>query len=295
MIDKRIGLWTASLDGATVREVVDVASTLDRQGWPSLWFGEGYGREAFNTAALVLSHSDRMRVGTGIASVYGRDAMASAAAARTLHAQHRGRFSLGLGISHGPLVEMLRGQTYGKPVATMSAYLDALGAAPAVVPGEADLPDVIIAALGPKMLELARDRAQGATTYLVAPEHTRQAREALGPEARLVVEQAAVVTPGVDRDEWRRRAHEHLDMYTQLPNYQASFKRQGFDDSDVIVGGSEHLKAEMVMYGTDATITRVEEHLSAGADEVLIQALGTSTTTPPRSDWALLAEMFADS
>jgi probable F420-dependent oxidoreductase len=284
-----VGVWTASLDALPVREVQQVVAELDEQGWSSLWFGEAYGREAFTAAAMVLGASRQLRVGTGIANIYGRDAVACAAAARTLHATHPGRFVLGLGVSHAPLVERMRGNVYGSPIKEMTSYLDALAAAPGIVAGEKELPPVVLAALGPRMIDLARDRTQGATPYLVLPAHTAGARERLGPDARLVVEQAAVVTPGIDADEWRRRAHGHLEIYTGLPNYRASWRRQGFDDTDMVRGGSERLKQAMVPFGVEATLQRVDDHRGAGADEVVVQVLGENLATAPRADWALLA------
>jgi len=283
-------VWTASLDGVPVGELRLVTAELDEQGWSSVWFGEAYGREALSAAALILSASERMRVGTGIANIYGRDAVACAAAARTLHAAHPGRFVLGLGVSHAPLVERMRGHVYGKPVQEMAAYLAAVAATPAVVPGEQELPPVVLAALGPRMLDLARDDSQGAVPYLVLPSHTAAARERLGGERQLVVEQAAVISPGLDETEWRRRAYEHLQLYTGLANYQASFRRQGFDEADLVRGGSEELKQAMVPFGLAATLERIQEHLSAGADEVVVQVLGENVLVPPRVDWALLAK-----
>jgi probable F420-dependent oxidoreductase len=288
----RVGLWTATFDSTSVSELAVIATELDRQGWPSLWFAEAFGREALSTAAILLARSEHIRVGTGIASVYGRDAMAAAAAARTLEALHPGRFTLGLGVSHGPLVEGLRGHDYGRPLATMSTYVNAIHAAPALVPGEHDLPSIVVAALGPKMLELAAARAGGAMTYLVGPEHTRAARSVMGERARLVVEQAVVVSPDISTDEWRRRAREHLAVYTELPNYRSSFTRQGFSEHDLADGGSESLRMAMVPFGIAAALERVTEHIRAGADEVLLQVLGDSSTAPPRADWALLADLL---
>ncbi len=286
----QVGLWTASLDGVTAGDLPRIAADVDTQGWSSLWFGEAYGREAFTAAGLLLSAGGRLRVGTGIANIYGRDAIACAAAARTLDAVHPGRFVLGLGVSHAPLVERLRGHEYGRPLQEMGAYLDALLAAPAIVPGEEHLPPVVLAALGPRMLELAAARTQGALPYLVLPEHTAQARAVLGDGAQLVVEQAVVVTPDIDEDAWRHRAHEHLELYTGLPNYRTSFLRQGFTEGDLVRGGSESLKRAMVPFGVEAARARIDAHLAAGADEVVVQVLGPTPLTPPRSDWALLAD-----
>jgi probable F420-dependent oxidoreductase len=287
-----IGLWTAALDGVPVAEVPDLVGEIDEQGWGSLWFGEAWGREAFTAAQLYLRASKRITVGTGIASIYGRDAVSAAAAARTLQAAYAGRFVLGLGVSHAPLVERMRGHTYGKPVTAMRDYLDAIGRTVALVPGEQDLPPMVLAALGTRMLELSRDRTDGAHPYKVTPDHTAGAREILGPEPLLVVEQAAVVDPAADHDHsiWQERTHAHLNLYTGLPNYRSSWIRQGFDESDLVRGGSERLAEVMVPRGIEATRKRVQEHLDAGASTVLVQVLGSDVFTPPRADWASLAE-----
>lgn len=277
-------------------ELPDLLGDLDEQGWGSLWFGETVGREAFTAAQLYLSASSRMVIGTGIANIYGRDASAATAAARTIEAVHPGRFVLGLGVSHAPLVERHRGHDYGKPFSAMREYLDAMERSRSIVPGEDAMPPVVLAALGPRMLELSRDRTAGAHPYLTLPEHTAQAREILGGTAHdgpaLVVEMAAVVTAGVDDDDelWRSRAHDHLNVYTGLPNYRNSWTRQGFDESDYVRGGSDRLKEALVSRGLEDTRARVQEHLDAGASTVLVQVLAENPLTPPVDDWRLAAE-----
>jgi probable F420-dependent oxidoreductase len=267
------GLWTASLESLSVGEAQKAASELDQAGWGSLWFGEAYGWEAFTAAAMLLDATDRMVVGTGIASIYARGPMAMAAAARNLAARYPGRFLLGVGVSHRPLVERDRGEKYQPPLSAIASYLERMGTAPYMA-ADAELPPVVVAALGPKMLDLSRDRAAGAHPYLVTPEHTALARQRLGAGPLLIVEQAVVV--GADGEESRRRAHEHLSVYTGLPNYRNSWLRLGFDESDFIRGGSERLADALVATGEiDAVVTRVRAHLDAGADHVLVQALGS--------------------
>jgi probable F420-dependent oxidoreductase len=284
----RVGIWTAVLDALEVPAAQEVVAELESQGWGSLWFGEAYGREAFTAAQLYLGASSRIAVGTGIASIYGRDAFATAAAARTLNAVHPDRFVLGLGVSHAPLVERMRGHDYGRPVATMSAYLDAIDAAPNLVAGTPELPARVIAALGPRMIELSRDRADGAHPYLVTPEHTASTRELLGPDRLLIVEQAVVLED--DMEVWRERAHAHLEIYSGLPNYRNSWFRQGFTEEDAVRGGSERLKQALVARGLDGAAARIAEHIDAGATTVVVQVLGASPVEAPRADWARLAE-----
>ncbi|KQU03360.1 LLM class F420-dependent oxidoreductase [Rhodococcus sp. Leaf7] len=294
--DATIGLWTGTLDGVPVTDVTDVVRQVEQQGWHSLWFGEAYGREALTAAQLYLGATSSLVVGTGIASIYARDAVATASAARTLHAVSGGRFVLGLGVSHAPLVERMRGHLYAKPVAAMREYLDALDAAPAAVAGEEENPPRLLAALGPKMIELSRDRTAGAHPYLVTPEHTSMAREILDAgdsehRPELVVEQAAVVDPAADSDEsvWSERAHAHLNIYTGLPNYRNNWERLGFGQDDFVRGGSAKLADAMVTRGLEATTRRVQEHIDAGATSVVVQVLGARMDVPPVGDWARLA------
>ena len=282
------GIWTGALDALPVGQAQEAVAELDELGYGALWFGEAYGREAFTAAQLYLAASRRMVVATGIASIYGRDAVSASSAARTLHAAYPDRFLLGLGVSHAPLVERMRGHSYGKPLAAMREYLDALDAAPYVVADGQEPAPRVLAALGPKMLELARDRAQGAHPYLVTPAHTATAREVLGEGPVLAVEQAVVLTD--DDEQWRAAAHAHLEIYTGLPNYRASWVREGFDDSDFVRGGSERLKEGLVVRGDeDAVVRRVREHLDAGASHVCVQVLGATAFDVDRDGWRRLA------
>jgi len=287
-----VGIWTGALDALEVPAAREQVAALDEQGWDALWFGEAYGREAFTAASLYLASSQRMAVATGIASIYGRDAVSANAAARTLEAAFPGRFVLGLGVSHAPLVERMRGHSYGRPLAAMTEYLDSLDAAPYVAAGGAQPPPRVLAALGPKMLELSRDRAAGAHPYLVTPEHTATARALLGEGPLLAVEQAVVLSD--DPEVVRRRAHWHLEIYTGLPNYRNSWLRQGFTEGDAVRGGSDRLKDALVVGGDEqAVLDRVRAHLDAGADHVCLQVLGDDPFTVPAQDWARLAPAAA--
>ena len=283
-----VGLWTGTLDQLPPVRVREVVAALDTQGWGGLWFGEAYGREAFTNAAMLLGASSRMTIATGIANIYGRDPMAMAGAAKTLAAQFPGRFMLGLGVSHAPLVEGMRGHQYASPVSTMRAYLDAMAGAPFLAaPPEREAP-IVLAALGPKMLALAAERTAGAHPYLVTPAWTARTRELVGPDAEIAVMQAVVLTDQVEV--WRSRAHAFLEIYTGLPNYRNSWIRQGFAEQDFVRGGSERLKEAMVVRGDGSAVrTAVTAHLDAGASHVCLQVLGTDNATAPVADWAALA------
>jgi probable F420-dependent oxidoreductase len=289
----RVGIWTTALETVSTQEAGEYAAELERLGYGSLWFGEAYGREAFTNASVFLGASEGLVVATGIANIYGRDAVTGNAAGRTLHGAYPGRLVVGWGISHEPLVQRMRGHSYGKPVSTMRDYLEALDAAPFFAAGSETAPPRVLAALRPKMLELSATLADGAHPYLVTPEHTRRAREILGPEPILCVEQAVALT--TDRDEFLKRAHWHLEIYTGLPNYRGSWETQGFGEEDFARGGSERLKEAMVAWGDADTIAaRVREHHEAGADHVMIQALGAEAFAVPADQWRALAPVLTN-
>jgi probable F420-dependent oxidoreductase len=283
-----VGLWTGTLEMLPPNRVREVVAELDAQGWGGLWFGEAYGREAFTNAAMLLGASSRMTVATGIANIYGRDAMAMAGAAKTVAAQFPGRFIAGLGVSHAPLVERMRGHEYAGPVATMRAYLSAMAQAPFLAAPPEIEPPIVLAALGPKMLELAAEQTAGVHPYLVTPAWTARTREIVGPDAEVAVMHAVALTD--DEEVWRSRAHSFLEIYTGLPNYRNSWLRQGFEESDFVRGGSERLKEAMVVRGDEAAVAAaVQAHLDAGASHVCLQVLGSDTVTAPVADWATLA------
>jgi probable F420-dependent oxidoreductase len=283
----RAGLWTGTLDALPAHKLLETAVEIESLGYGSLWFGEAYGRESLTTALALTSATQTLVVGTGIANIYARGAMATAGAARLIEALAPGRFVLGLGVSHQPLVERDRGRQYLPPIRAMTDYLDAMDAAP-YFGGDADLPPIVLAALGPNMLGLSRDRTVGAHPYLVTPDHTREARETLGAGPLLVVEQAAVL--GQERAEGLRRAHGHLNIYTGLPNYRNSWIRQGFGEDDFVRGGSERLADALVVLGDEASVQeRVRQHLAAGADHVVVQVLGQELSEVPLAEWRALA------
>ena len=287
LFDGPVGLWTGALDALAPSRVREVVAELDEEGWGGLWFGEAYGREAFTNAAMLLGASSRLPVATGIANIYARDAMAMAGAAKTVASQFPGRFVCGMGVSHAPLVERMRGHEYAGPVSTMRAYLEAMATAPFAAVGPEDGPPLVLAALGPKMIELARERTAGVHPYLITPEWTATTRELVGPAAEVAVMQAVVLDEA--EDAWRERAHWYLEIYTGLPNYRNSWLRQGFEESDLGRGGSERLKQAMVPRGEAAIEASVRAHLDAGASHVCLQVLGPDAGTAPVEDWRRLA------
>ena len=278
------GLWTMTLDGLDPRGLREVLEIVEATSASALWIPEAWGREALTHAATLLAASSRITIATGIASIWARDAVATMNGARTLGATSGERFVLGLGVSHRPLVERLRGHHYDRPVEAMRAYLEAMDAAPMHAAEAAQPVARVLAALGPRMLRLAAERADGAHTYLVGVEHTAEARATLG-DSFLAVEQAVVL--GGSRDDFYERAHRHLEFYTGLENYRASWARQGFTEDDWVRGGSTRLCDAMVVHGLDAIRERVAAHRAAGADHVCLQVLGPDGA-PPLADWAAL-------
>ena len=282
------GVWTTQLDILQAARMQETAAELEELGYGALWYGEATGREALTKAGLLLAGTKRIVVATGIANIYGRDPVTMAAGQKTLAEAYPNRFLLGLGVSHIPLVEKLRGHRYEKPVPAMRAYLDAMDQAPyqAVPPGP-KLPRVL-AALGPLMLKLSAERADGAHPYNSTPEHTRQARQLLGPNPYLCPEQAIILE--TDPAKARAIARKFLAIYLGLPNYTNNFLRLGFQESDISGGGSDKLIDAVVAWGDlKTTLNRIREHHSAGADHVCIQVLTDDSKTFPMREYRELA------
>jgi probable F420-dependent oxidoreductase len=289
-----IGIWTRQFEDHPAAKAREAASELEELGYGALWFGEAFGREALSNAGMLLSGTRRIVIATGIANIYARDAMAMAAGQKTLAEAHPNRFLLGLGVSHVPLVEQLRGHRYGKPVATMRAYLDAMDKAQYQSVPPPTKPVRVLAALGPKMLQLAGQRADGAHPYNVNPEHTAQAREILGPDRYLCPEQAVVLE--TDPGKAREIGRAFLALYLTLPNYTNNFLRLGFDESDFTNGGSNRLIDAIVAWGDpDAIRNRIRAHRSAGADHVCIQVLTAAPKALPLREWRELASALLGS
>jgi len=281
-----IGIWSRNLNSVAAPQAREAAAEIEELGYAALWFGEVLGREAFTNASLLLCATSQMVVATGIANIFVRDAWAANAAAQTLAEAYPDRFVLGLGVSHRPLVEM-RGHDYRSPLSTMRTYLKEMREARFEAAQPKHDPPWLLAALGPKMLELSRDLADGANPYLVTPQHTAEAREILGEGPLLVVEQPIALT--TEREEGLRLARSHLSRYLKLPNYRNSWLRQGFKEEDLSGEGSERLAEGMVAWGSEGNIReRVREHLSAGADQVCVQVVTDAPVTSLREQWRSL-------
>lgn len=263
----RVGVWSNVVVRVGAAETRRLAAGVEELGFRCLWFPESVGKEAFSTAATILHATERLVVATGIANLWARDPLAAVAGASTLAEAFPNRFVLGLGVSHAPQVTR-RGHHYRRPLETMQRYLDAMETTPYVGP-DPGFP-VVLAALGPKMLTLAAERTSGAHPYFVPVEHTRFAREVLGPDAFLAPEQAVV--PEADPETARRIARVHTARYLAADNYRRNLQRMGRRDPDLAGGGSDSLVDAVVAWGDDDTIAaRIRSHLDGGADHVAVQ------------------------
>jgi probable F420-dependent oxidoreductase len=266
----RVGVWSSALQTQAAPAESAALDAYGSVGYRATWIPEGLGsKEVFAHAGVLLAGSRRMLVATGIANIYARDPMAMANGARALVEAYPGRFLLGIGVSHAQYVAV-RGSVYERPVTRMRAYLDAMEAASYSGPPPADRIPLVLAALGPRMLELAAERTDGAHPYFVPVEHTAMARARIGAEPLLLVELTAVL----DTDPVRARdvARAFASRYLTLPNYAENLRRLGYGDHDLTGGGSDRLLDAVVVQGdADAIARRVRAHLDAGADHVCVQ------------------------
>lgn len=283
------GVWASHLGLLPAETAREAARAIEDLGYGALWVGEAEGKEALTHAAFLLATTRRIRLATGIANIWARDARAMVNAGRTLAVGWPGRFVLGIGASHAPLVES-RGGRYEKPFSEMQRYLDAMEQAVWHGPDHGGEPPVVLAALGPKMLELAASRAHGAHTYLVPVEHTARARDVMGPGALLAPEQAFVLADS--RDETRRSAERHLRNYLRLPNYRANLARLGWSDADMDEV-SDGLLDALVAWGDAETVAeRMRAHVAAGADHVAVHPLVPSADVLPTPQLSELAAVL---
>src|SRR5438105_1073079 len=263
-----VGIWSAGLRFRDDAETVEAAAELEDLGYTSIWMPD-YNGGIFEAAERMLAATRTMVVASGILSVWVYSAEEAAAAYHRLRDAHGDRFLMGIGVSHAPVVEgLFENVRYEKPLRAMETFLDGLDSAATPVPQEAR----VLAALGPKMLELASRRAGGAHPYNVTPEHTALARTTLGPTKRLIPEQAVALTTNVD--EGRRLGREFLLHYLELPNYANNLRRLGFTDHDFADGGSDRLVDAVIAWGDlDKIASRIKEHRDAGADSVCVQVV----------------------
>lgn len=259
-------------DPLTPAQLNDLAQRTERLGYAALWYPEVLGYESFALGSFLLDRTEALIIATGIANIYARDATAAKQGQHTLATLSGGRFLLGLGVSHVPLVQDVRGHQYGKPVATMRAYLEAMDKAAAMAPRLEEPPPTVLAALGPQMTALAAARTAGVLPYNVTPAHTARARAIVGPDKWVCVEQKVLLLK--DPSKAREVARQTMAFYMPLPNYRQNWLRLGFSEEDLAQGGSDRFVDAMVAWGDESAIRqRLQDHFDAGASHVCIQAL----------------------
>jgi probable F420-dependent oxidoreductase len=282
-----VGAWSFDVERLAADDARAHARDLEALSVPVLWIPESLGsKEVFAHASLLLGATNRLIVATGIANIWARDPVAMANGQRTLCDAYPGRFLLGVGVSHAPIVKMRSMTDWTRPVAHMREYLDAMDKAPFT--GKAVETPRVLAALGPKMLELSAERSLGAHPYFVPVEHTTLARKALGAGPLLAVEQAAVLS--TDPATARATARRHMKRYLELDNYANNLRRLGWADSDIANGGSDAIVDAVCVWGDAAAIKkRVDDHLARGADHVAIQVIRVDLNAPISQEWRTLA------
>jgi probable F420-dependent oxidoreductase len=288
-----IGIWTHALDVVPLSRSQELAAELEELGYGAVWLPEVAGRDIILHMGMLLTATDHLVAASGIANIWARDAVTMTGGIKGLTEAFPERALLGLGVSHQPLVEDLRGHDYRKPLAAMRAYLDAMDNSPY----QAQRPDTpvrrVLAALGPKMLALAAEKTEGAHSYFVTPEHTASAREVLGANRLLCPEQAVVLE--TDPARAREIGRTHTKTYVRLPNYQNNLRRHGFGDEDFADGGSDRLIDAIVAWGDEATVVdRVKQHFDAGADHVCVQVIIEDQRSAPEEGWRTLAPALTE-
>lgn len=283
----RLGIWSSELRSSSVDVRQEIAERLENMGFAMLWFPGG-GRTALEIAQELLVATKTALIATGIASIWNFGAMGLANGYEAIELMHPGRFLLGLGVSHEAVVDADTPGRYKRPLEYMRKFLDDLDSQDTPIPHDR----IVLAALGPQMLQLSAERSRGAHPYLVTPDHTAFARDILGQGPLLAPEQAVVLE--ADQARATEIARAHIARYLPLPNYSQSWLRMGFTEEDLLGGGSERLVQALVAYGSVEEIRdRIAKHFAAGADHVCVQVLGGSAEKPAFDAWARLAEIAA--
>ncbi len=277
-----MGIWSHALRYGDPGPIGEAAAELEALGYSALWVPD-VGGDLFGSLEVLGASTGSIHLATGILNLWLHTPEESAEAHRRLTDRHGDRFLFGIGVSHAPLIDAATPGRYRRPVQAMADFLDGLDRAdPPLGPEHR-----VLAALGPKMVELAGSRAAGVHPYNVTPEHTARARAVLGPQALVLPEQAVALT--TDAAEARRLGRQHLAIYLGLPNYTDNLRRLGFGDEDLAEGGSDRLVDALVAWGDETVVRRrVDEHRRAGADHVCIQVLSDEQPFPA-AGWRALA------
>jgi probable F420-dependent oxidoreductase len=277
------GVWYFT-DAMSAGQAADAAGRIESLGYSTLWLPDTMGRDPFAHVAWLASQTTTLQFATGIASIFHRHPGPMMQAANTLAEQTDGRFVLGLGVSHGPMVEGVRGLDYSKPLSKMRDYLAAMDASMYMSVAPQEKPLRLLAALGPKMLELSATAADGAHPYFTTPEHTAEARAAIGPDKLLCVEQKVILS--TDADAARAAANTAINTYARLPNYRNNWIRLGFTEDEIEQRANRFVDHVIVWGDEDRVRAGIQAHYDAGADHVCIQPV--STEGPLTLDWNAL-------
>ena len=264
----KLGVWYF-FDGVSSQQAAEAAKKIEALGYGTLWLPETVGKSPIALSSWLLANTTKLNLATGIINIYHREPGVTMAAQKSLAEQSGGRFLLGMGVSHIPLVEGVRGLKYGKPVATMRSYLENMKASPYTGMEPTEPPPTVIAALGPKMLELAASHANGAHPYFSSPEHTRMARDIMGPEPMLCVEQKVILE--TDPTKARELAKPVAKIYNRLPNYRNNWLRMGLSEDDIDNLSDRFIDTTFVWGNAETIKARIAEHMDAGASHVCIQ------------------------
>ena len=284
----RIGLFAGPLNAQPTAIQRVFVREMERLGYGTLWYGESLAQEAFGRGSIYLAATERLVVASGIANIWARDPAAMANGGRTLAEAWPGRFILGIGVSHAPMVK-LRGHDYERPYSAMRDYLEAMSLAPWRGP-DAEMPPIVLAALGPKMVALSGERAAGAYPYFSTTEHIREVRSILGPEPFLAADLPVVLAE--DLTAARAIGNRHLVFYLGSANYRNNLLRIGWSEADLESPGSDAFFEAMVAWGDLARIgEKVGERLETGADQVVLNIVAADASAPPLDELRRLAPL----
>ena len=275
----KIGIWL-NHNPLPIKDSVAFAQKVEACGYGALWINEAIGRDPFSHLGYLAGETSKIVLATGIANIWARDAVTMAAAQKTLAEISGNRFLLGLGVSHAPLVEGVRGHQYQRPLSYMRNYLEKMAVAPYDAPAPTERPPIVLAALREKMLGLAGEKADGAHPYFVPPAHTRRARKILGAGKLLAPTQAVLLE--IDAARARAGAREYMKYYVpRLPNYKNSLLELGYTEADFENGCSDRLVDDIVAWGDVSKIkARLQEHYEAGADHVCVIPMSVEGRLP---------------
>lgn len=273
----RFGLFLGSLAGQPAAVERRIVAEMEELGVGTLWYGESIGREAFAHGAILLAATQRLVVASGIANIWARDPQAMATGARALGEAWPDRFILGIGVSHAPMVER-RGHRYDRPVTAMREYIEAMDHATWRGP-DAPMPPVVLAALGPRMVELAAEKTAGDYTYFTPVEHVREVRAAMGPNAFLAADLPVVLA--ADRVAAREIGDRHTQLYLSTANYRNNLLRLGWSADELEPPGSDRLFDAIVAWGdVDRVRARSSALFEAGADQVVLNLITKDPSVP---------------